>query len=263
MELSGARALVTGASGGLGAAIARALASRGARIVLSGRNEEALRRLSADLDADVFVADLADLASVDRLAADVGRVDIFVSNAALPAGGRVQTFSVEELDRALAVNLRAPIVLSRELSENMVARGRGHIVFVSSLAAAFPTPGLTAYNATKAALAAWALSLRGELAPQGVGASVVLPGPIRNTGMWADTGLPPPKGIPTRSPDQLAGAVVKAIEKDRALLSVAPFRLRAAALVARALPGLFTSVAPRLGASEMTEAMANAFRHKR
>src|SRR5882757_3828616 len=120
MDLRGARTLVTGATGGLGADIAHLLETMGA-------------------------------------------VDVLVSNAALPAGGRVETFSVEEIDRALDVNLRAPVVLSRHVAADMTRRGRGHIVFVSSLAAAFPTPGLTIYNTTKTGLASYALSLRGEL----------------------------------------------------------------------------------------------------
>jgi short-subunit dehydrogenase len=78
------------------------------------------------------------------------------------------------------------MVLSRLLTPRMVARCRGHVVFVSSLAAVFPTPGLTIYNATKAALASYGLSRRGELVPHGVGDSVVYPGPISGAGMWAE-----------------------------------------------------------------------------
>lgn len=263
MKVSGARVLLTGATGGLGSAIARALRARGAELVVTGRNEGGLRHLADELQAQMVVADLADPADVDRLAADVGKIDVLVSNAALPAGGAVADFTVHQLDRALQVNLRAPMVLSRRLSEPMVGHGRGHIVFVASLAAAFPTPGLTVYNATKAALASYALSLRGELAPTGVGVSVVSPGPIRDAGMWADTGLAPPKGLRTRSPEQVGDAVVRAIEEDRAEITVASLGLRLGALFARAAPGAFARLAPRMGASEVTRAMAEALRHKR
>ena len=263
MKFSGARVLLTGATGGLGDAIARAVRARGGELIVTGRNEAALGQLADQLQAQMVVADLADPADVDRLAADAGEIDVLVSNAALPAGGEVASFSVDELDRALQVNLRAPIVLSRRLSEPMVGHGRGHIVFVVSLAAAFPTPGLTVYNATKAALASYALSLRGELAGHGVGVSIVSPGPIREAGMWADTGLAAPKGLRTRSPAQVGDAVVRAVEEDRAEITVASLGLRVGALFARAVPGAFARLAPRMGASEVTGAMADALRHKR
>lgn len=263
MRLDGARTLVTGASGGLGAAIARACAERGASVVLTGRRRDLLDGLASELRADVVAADLADGEDVTRLLAMVGAVDVLVSNAALPAGGRIDSFSITELDRALAVNLRAPMVLSRCLSTSMTDRGHGSIVFVSSLAAAFPTPGLSVYNTTKTALRTYALSLRGELAPKGVGVSVVYPGPIRDAGMWADTGLPTPTGIGTRSPAEMGAAVVRAIENNRGEVTVAPVALRAGAAVARATPGAFARVAPRLGAARVTDAKAQALRDRR
>ena len=263
LRLAGARTLVTGASGGLGAAIARAFAERGAELVLTGRNAEALGRLAHETGAVVVTADLAGIEGVEALAEAAGEIDVLVSNAALPAGGEVGTFSVKEIDRALAVNLRAPVILSRLLGTRMAEQGSGHIVFVSSLAAAFPTPGLSVYNATKAALASYALSLRGELDGDGVGVSVVYPGPIRDAGMWADTGLSAPGGLGTRPPADVGAAVVSAIEANRAQVVVGAWPLRAGALLARAAPGAFARVAPRLRASRVTGAMAEALRHKR
>jgi len=145
----------------------------------------------------------------------------------------------------------------------MVARRSGHVVFVSSLAAAFPTPGLTIYNATKAAPASYGLSLRGELAPHGVGVSVVYPGPISDAGMWAETGLAPPMGLRTRSPSQVGAAVVRAVEHNQAEISVAPIALRVGAVLGRAGPATFARLGPRLGADRVTGAMADALRHKR
>ena len=263
MSLAGARTLITGAGGGLGAAIARASAGRGAALVLSGRNAEALAPLAAETGAEVVTADLTTAGGVGHLLAAAGDVDILVSNAALPAAGEVGTFTVDEVDRALTVNLRAPIVISRCLGAAMASRRRGHIVFISSLAAAIPTPGLSVYNTTKSALSSYALSLRGELARHGVGVSVVCPGPIRDAGMWAETALSLPGGLGTRSPAQVGSAVVWAIEGDRAQVMVAPASLRVGAGLARAAPGLFARLAPRLGASRVTGAMAEALRHKR
>ena len=263
MDLRDARALLTGATGGLGVAIARALAARGASVVITGRNEQLLSVLASEIGAAVMVADLARRNDLDRLLREVGQIDVLVSNAALPAGGEVETFSVEELDRALDVNLRAPMILSRVLGGRMVSQHHGHIVLVSSLAAAFPTPGLTVYNTTKTALASFGLSLRGELARHGIGVSMVFPGPIRDAGMWADTGLAPPKGLRTRSPADVGAAVIRVIEKNRAQVSVAPLALRVGAIFGRTAPGAFVRLARQLGASEVTDAMAKALRHKR
>ena len=263
MRLAGARTLVTGASGGLGEAIARACAERGATVIVSGRREGELRAIAAAIDAQVLVADLADEASVEALADQAGAVDVLVSNAALPASGSLASFTDAEIDRALAVNVRAPMILARHVMSGMAERRCGHLVFVSSLAAAFPTPGLSIYNATKAALTSYALSLRAELADHDVGVSVVHPGPISQAGMWAETGLSLPFGLPTRSPAQVGAAVVAAIETNRAQVAVAPYALRLGATLARTIPATSARVAPRLGARRLTEAMANALRDKR
>ncbi len=263
MDLRGARTLVTGATGGLGVAIARACVAQGANVVLTGRREGALRGLAGELKAEVVVADLANREDAARLMESVGDVDVLVSNAALPAGGKVATFSVDEIDRALEVNLRAPIALSAHFTPGMVERGCGHVVFVSSLGAAFPTPGLAVYNATKSALSSYGLSLRGELARHDVGVSIVYPGPIRDAGMWADTGLEPPMGMRARSPADVGNSVVRAIERNRAEVTVAPLPLRVGMVFGRSAPAAFARLAPRLGANAVTDAMAEALRHKR
>jgi len=219
--------------------------------------------LASELDAEMIVADLADRDEVDRVIEEVRNVDALVSNAALPAGGAVESFTNDEIDRALEVNLRAPIVLSRHVTAAMAQRRYGHVVFVSSLAAAFPTPGLAIYNTTKTALVSYGLSLRAELAPHGVGVSVVCPGPIRDAGMWADTGLPAPMGMPTRSPADVGSAVVHAIEADRAEAIVATLPLRVSAFFGRSMPATVAKLAPRFGATALTGAMAEALKHKR
>src|SRR5690242_7162056 len=115
MDVSGRTVLITGATGGLGQAIARAFAARGASLVLTGRRTDVLEPLAAELSARVTAVDLSDSADVDRLIAEAGDVDVLVANAALPASGSLDDFTVDQIDRALAVNLRAPIVLAREL----------------------------------------------------------------------------------------------------------------------------------------------------
>ena len=262
MDLRDATAVVTGASGGIGPAIARACRRAGSHLILTGRNEVALRAVAEELDATVVVADLTKRTDVERLVVAAGDVDVLVSNAALPGGGEVTSFSPEQIDRVLDVNLRAPVMLSRRLAREMLERRHGHLVFVSSLAAAFPTAGLTLYNATKSALDSYALSLRGELGAHGVGVSLVQLGPIRDAGMWAETGLTQ-KGLGTRSPADVGNAAVRAIEDNRAHVCVAPVSLRVGAGLARLAPATFARIAPRLGASRVTGAMADALRHKR
>ena len=195
MQLGGSRVLLTGASGGIGRAVARALHGRGARVLLSGRRTEALEGLRAELggNAEILEADLAEKADVAALAERAGAVDVLVANAGLPASGRLERFTAEEIDRALDVNLRAPIQLTRALVPGMVERGRGHVVFVSSLSGKVASARSALYSATKFGLRGFAGGLREDLHGGGVGVTVVFPSFIRDAGMFADTGvkLPP------------------------------------------------------------------------
>jgi short-subunit dehydrogenase len=132
VNLGGRSVLLTGATGGIGHAIARALHRRGARLLLTGRRADVLEPLAKEIGGRALPIDLADPAQVERLAAEAAEVDVFVGNAALPASGHLHSFTHEQIDRALQVNLRAPMTLSHELSRRMVKRGEGHIVLVSS-----------------------------------------------------------------------------------------------------------------------------------
>ena len=127
---------MTGATGGIGGAIARALHARGAQLVLTGRREERLAALGTSLGEgriELVALDLAERDGPARLAEASGAVDVLVANAAVPASGRVEDFTPDAIDRALDVNLRAPMQLTRALLPGMLERGRGHIVLVSSL----------------------------------------------------------------------------------------------------------------------------------
>src|SRR4051812_39620176 len=148
-ELHGARVLLTGATGGLGQAIARALHARGAVLTLTGRRVDVLEPLAAEIGARAVEADLALPDAPARLLEEAGEVDVLVANAGLPGSGRLDSFSVEEIDRALFVNLRAPMLLAQALSERMVERRSGHLVFMSSLSGKAGVPGTSVYTATK------------------------------------------------------------------------------------------------------------------
>lgn len=262
MKLSGASALVTGATGGLGEAIARALAGQGAELVLTGRRAEALEPLGAELDGRVLVCDLADRDALDSLVAQAGPVDVLVANAALPADGPIDEYEVAQVDRALDVNLRAPILMARAMAPAMAARGRGHLVFISSLSGKAATAGSALYSATKFGLRGFASALREDLRESAVGVSAIFPGPIRDAGMWAQTGAQLPRGAGTRSPADVGRAVVTAIESNRAEVDVASAPLRIGSALASVAPSAIAAVNRRLGAAQIAAHVANSDAHR-
>jgi short-subunit dehydrogenase len=263
MNVAGRTVLLTGATGGLGAAMARALAARGAALVLSGRREDALAALAAETGGRPIAADLADPDAPELLVREAGAVDVLIANAALPASGAIHTFTVEEIDRALLVNLRAPIVLGRLLGEAMAARGEGHLVFISSLSGKAASAGSSIYSATKFGLRGFSLGLREDLAGSGVGVSCVFPGFVRDAGMFADSGASLPGYVGTSTPAQVADGVLRAIEDDRAEVDVAPLSLRAGVLAAGLAPELSARVQRRLGGAAVSASITDAQRGKR
>ena len=262
---AGSTALLTGATGGIGHAITAALAARGASLILSGRRRDELERVAGEVGAGTIVADLAVRADVDRLAAEAlaADVDILIANAALPASGWFADLSPAEIDRMLEVNLRAPIVLARALAPAMSARGRGHMVFVSSLSGKTASPASSMYSATKFGLRGFALGLREDLRSHGVGVSVVTPGFIRDAGMYARTDVKLPPGVGTKSPQDVADAVIKAIERNRAELDVAPIGLRLGAAIGSVAPGLAAWTSRLVGSERLGAAFAERQRDQR
>ena len=254
---------MTGASGGLGHAIARALARRGADLVLTARRAEVLGPLAAELGGRALTCDLSDRAAVERLADEAGPVDVLVANAGVPGSGRLDTFSLEEIDRALDVNLRAPIVLARLLAEGMAARGGGHLVFVSSLNGKTAPPGTPIYAATKFGLRGFAQSLRQDLRPRGVGVSVIFPGFIRDAGFFHDAGVELPAYVRTKPPEDVGRAVVEAIENERSEIDVAPLSVKVGTALARLAPDAAAVVQRRLGADRISAGFEAGQRDKR
>jgi NAD(P)-dependent dehydrogenase (short-subunit alcohol dehydrogenase family) len=189
-SLSGRTALVTGASRGIGAAVAAALDRAGARVALSARDAVALARVAGPLHNDpvVLTTDLADADAPARLAADalaaLGGVDVLVNNAAAAARLSTVDLDAELVDRLYAVNVRAPLLLVTALLPAMLRAGRGSIVNLSSVSGVVGTPRRAAYAATKGALDAATRSLAMELGPQGIRVNSVAPGVV-DTDLWA------------------------------------------------------------------------------
>lgn len=266
MELAGRTALLTGATGGLGRAIAASLAARGASLMLSGRKPEALEALAGELYGNghrVVPADLSEPGAAERLAAEAGDVDVLVANAGKPGTGRLTDFTAEQLSGTLRVNLEVPMLLARALQPTMLERGSGHMVFISSLSGKSATPRSSVYNATKFGLRGFALGLRADLDPLGIGVSIVSPGTIREAGMYADSGAPPITGLGTSSPQQVADAVVQAIERNKVEIGVAPLQQRLLAHFALASPGVAVKIASGDTGQKAAATVADGQSHKR
>ena len=265
VNLAASRALVTGASGGIGEAIVRALHARGTTVVATARRQEVLDRLKAELGdrVEVLSADLAEAGDVESLPERAGRIDVLVANAALPASGRYDEFSEREVDRALDVNLRAPMHLARDLAGPMVERGSGHLVFISSLSGKTASPGSSLYSATKFGMRGFALGLREDLVGTGVGVTTVFPGFIRDAGMFHESGTQLPKGVGTRTPDQVAAGVIRGIERDKPEVDVAPLSLRLGSIAGGIAPGAVGAAQRRLGSRDVAAQLAKGQAHKR
>jgi short-subunit dehydrogenase len=241
-DMRGRAALVTGASGGLGRVIARRLHQEGAELVVSGRRGTELQTIAAELGAStkVLPADLACVEAVVRLAEKARGVDIFVANAGLPANGELADLAAEDIARAVDINVRATLVLTRCLVEPMLERHSGHVVIVGSLAGLASSPRSSVYNASKFALRGFGHALHEELRGTGVGVSLVSPTFVSDTGMWADTGLRAKH--PEVSAERVAAACVEAIRTNKAELLVAPVTQRVVVRMAVLFPQLLQPV---------------------
>ncbi|GIH52141.1 hypothetical protein SAMN05421833_105159 [Microbispora rosea] len=245
MRLAGARVLVTGASSGIGAATALELSARGARLVLSGRDQEALADVAARTGGEMLPADLSD-PSAD-LAVRAGRVDVLVACAGEGWSGPLARMSGGTAERMIAVNLTAHVQLTRLLLPGMLERGRGHLVYVASIAGVVGVREEAVYAATKAGLLAFAESLRYELPAvdgNGVGVTAVVPGVV-DTPFFARRGRPYTRRRPAPvAPERVARAIAVAVERDRAEVYV-PAWLRLPARLHGAAPGAFRVLARR------------------
>jgi NAD(P)-dependent dehydrogenase (short-subunit alcohol dehydrogenase family) len=182
-NLAGQRALVTGATSGIGRAVALQLARDGAEVMVHGRDAARGAETVQEIrggggEASFIAADLGNPADVRRLASDVGEVDILINNAGIARFGPTAEFDAAVFDEMFASNVRAPFLLVAALAPGMAARGRGSIVSLSSMAGGVGLVGGAAYGATKASLEAMTRAWAAEYSASGVRVNAIAPGPV-------------------------------------------------------------------------------------
>lgn len=236
-DLKDRTAIVTGASRGIGPYIARALAKEGANLVLAARSAEALAKLAQEITTEYEVqavavpTDLTDPSSqaalIEATERKFGGVDVLVNNAGILEIAHFADEESSDLEGQIALNLTAPMLLTRRALPGMLARDRGHVVNVSSLVGKIDSKYLVAYASAKAGVISFSRSLRAELRDTGVSVSVVSPSAVDEVGMiedWTrDTEAHAPRLLKRTSvsPDAVARAVVRSIKRDKAEVLVA------------------------------------------
>jgi short-subunit dehydrogenase len=266
-HLAGKVALITGASRGIGEALARALAAERMRLVLAARSAGELESLADELRAQgstvlvqpTDVRDPAALAAlVESAESELGAIDVLINNAGVLTVGAFHDLDDAAVIRTLDVNLVAPLRLTRLVLPGMLARGGGHIVNMASLAGRAPTPYLEAYAATKGGLISFTTTLRATYRARGVSASVIMPGLVHESGMYhrvqAQTQVRTPRVIGATTPARIAAATVRAIRRDLPEMYVNPLPPRPLLAFQALFPRLAERIAPLFGLNVYREA---------
>ncbi len=262
MRIKGSTALITGASSGIGAALARELGRRGARVVLLARTATALEEVAAEVraaggQADVFPVDLADPAAVERIApavlAQAGPPDLLINNAGVGRWLFLEETSAEEAAAMMAVPYFAALAVTRAFLPAMLARRRrGALVFVNSPAALMPWPGATAYTGARWALRGLAEALRADLHGTRLLVTTVVPGKVSSSYFDNNPGVEQripglARLLPTVTPERAALEILRGVERRRHLV-IFPFLLRALYHIHGVAPGPVRWLAAATGA---------------
>jgi len=244
---NGSVALVTGASRGIGRATALAAAAKGAAVGLIARSESDLEAVRLEVErtggrAAAAVADVADTealtAAIRTLEASLGPTDVMVANAGIGSYGAFADLTAEEAERIVQVNVLGTVHALRAVVPGMIERRRGHLVTISSIAGRIGSPFEAIYAATKFAGTGLTEAIAVELAPYGIGVSIVNPGVVA-TGFGEARGHPYDRERPKPiEPERVAAAVIAAVERGR-LESYVPASYRPAIVIRHLLPGLF------------------------
>jgi short-subunit dehydrogenase len=223
-EAAGKRVLITGASSGLGAALASGLAAREAVVGLIARRRDRLAEVLADCrrsspDSAMWVADLGDSSSVGELALrawdGLGGIDVLINNAAIPKRRVVTELRPDEVEHVMRVNFFAPMRMTLALLPRMRARGSGLVVNVSSVGGRLPIIHETAYCASKSALCGWSEAMAVDLYGTGVSVKLIEPGPV-DTEIWDQPGSEEPIYQGPKVPAaEVAEGIIEAIGSDR------------------------------------------------
>jgi short-subunit dehydrogenase len=251
--MSGAQrnAVVTGASSGIGEAVARALAARGWRCILLARREERLRALASELDAEWELCDVAERDQVDAVAARIAErhasLDLLVNNAGVPGrSGFLGGEDAERIERVMRVNYLGNVWCLRAFVGLLEAGGGGDVVNVVSVAGSVSLPASGPYAASKHAQLAFSRSVTAELAPRGVRVHTVNPGFVESEGFPQRSLLPRPLARIVIDPPDVAAHILRVVERNRRETYV-PGYYRVAALAQALLPGAVARAQRRLG----------------
>jgi short-subunit dehydrogenase len=242
--VAGRHVLITGAAGGLGTAIATALSQQGAMLLLVDVDAAALLALRERLSCHALVADVSDPGDRGRITAHCERVghepDVLVNNAGVEKASEYADLAPDEIRHALEVNLLGGMLLTRELLPGMRARGIGHVVNVASMAAVKTVPFNAVYNAAKAGMVGFSMSLSKDLEGSGVHATVICPSAVTGAGMWARASdrLTRNRFVEssTVGPDAVAAAVVTALTRRPRRILVGSPLVRGGALLSALSP---------------------------
>jgi short-subunit dehydrogenase len=270
-QLRGRTALVTGASGGIGRQIARRLAKEGMNVIVSGRREEVLDDVVAELRelgarSEPIPADLGDLSQIDplieRSEAAFGEIDLLVNNAGLETVAAFTACSREELTSVVDVNFTAPLLLTHRVVPGMLERERGHIVFMSSLGGKLGPAYNESYAATKAGLIGLNQALRAEYRHAPIGFSVVCPGFVGGDGgmyqRMKEQGIGSNRLLGETTMDKVVDRTVEAIRRDRpeTLETGSPVRLILA--ISQISPRFAEWLGERSGSTELFRRLAES-----
>ncbi len=254
--LSGKTIVLTGASQGLGAVMARALAQAGAQLVLAARSADKLEQFAAELrttgsrvlavPCDVTKAEDRQ-GLIERSRREFGSIDVLVNNAGVEELGRYAEQDPATLERIIATNLLAPMQLTRTVLPAMLAAKQGQVVNIASLAGRTGMPYGAAYSGSKGGLAEWSISLAAELRDSGVAVTVICPGFVDGTGMFSRKETPAPRSIGASHPEDVARALLQVLHKPRVEVVVNPKPVRLLMALRALSPEAALAVGRRLG----------------